>query len=426
LFVLLVLLLLLDSLYFGLGCVFVYLGNINDYIVSITIFLRQMIHGTKKLLMISGTILLILFVSSTINSSILPMQIQTPKSLAAEDKEDEETAYLKFVSQTVKESNKSSKNPTTVQIPDAAKGPAIPAKGYLVQEIRDHLYWVTDGSYNTMFLVTDKGVVAVDAPPSIGKNYLKAIAEVTDKPVTYVIYSHAHIDHIGAAEIFPKNATFIAQQETAAELQRAKSVARNASMVPSIPTVTFSKNYTLQIGNQTLKLDYYGVNHLPGNIFIYAPKQKVLMLVDIIFPGWIPFPYLAIAKDTAGFIKAHDIALDNYDFDTIVAGHLTRLGTRNDVIIQRELVSDLEKAAANANQNVSFSDIANQIGSFDNPWLIFSTYINAINKQCEDEMLPKWQTRLGGAEIFMSTHCFTMTESERVDPTVQALLQSAR
>ena len=171
--------------------------------------------GQKKLLMISGTILVILFVSSTIiNSSILPMSIQTPKALAAGDKEDEETAYLKFVSQKIKESDNSSKNSTAVQIPNAAKGPAIPAKGYLVQEIRDHLYWVTDGSYNAMFLVTDKGVVAVDAPPSIGKNYLKAIAEVTDKPVTYVIYSHAHIDHIGAAGIFPKNTTFIAQQET--------------------------------------------------------------------------------------------------------------------------------------------------------------------------------------------------------------------
>ena len=376
--------------------------------------------------MISGTILLILFVSSTtINNSILPMSIQTLKALAAEDKEDEETAYLKFVSQTVNKSNNSNNSTTIVQIPDAAKGPAIPAKGYLVQEIRDHLYWVTDGSYNAMFLVTDKGVVAVDAPPSIGKNYLKAIAEVTDKPVTYVIYSHAHLDHIGAAGIFPKSATFIAQQETAAELQRAKSVARNASMVPSIPTVTFSKNYTLQIGNQTLKLDYYGVNHLPGNIFIYAPKQKVLMLVDIIFPGWIPFPYLAIAKDTAGFIKAHDIALNNYDFDTIVAGHLTRLGTRNDVVIQKEFVSDLEKAAATANQEVLFSKIASQVGNFDNPWLIFSTYIDAINKQCEDEMLPKWQSKLGGAEIFMSTHCFTMSESGRVDPTVQSLLQNS-
>jgi hypothetical protein len=86
---------------------------------------------------------------------------------------------------------------------------------------------------------------------------------------------------------------------------------------------------------------------------------------------------------------------------------------------------DLEKAAARANQNVSFMDIENQIGSFDNPWLLFSTYIDAINKQYEDEMLQKWESRLGGAEIFMSTYCFTMSESGRVDPTVQALLQNS-
>jgi glyoxylase-like metal-dependent hydrolase (beta-lactamase superfamily II) len=214
----------------------------------------------------------------------------------------------------------------------------------------------------------------------MGKNYLKAISEVTDKSVTHVIYSHYHLDHIGAAGMFPKNATFIAQQETAAdELQRAKSVAKNASMVllPPTPTSTFSKNMTLNIGNQILQMDYYSNNHVPGNMFIYTPKQKVFMLVDIIFPRWIPFPYLAIAKDTAGFIKAHDIALNDYDFDTIVAGHLTRLGTRNDVMVQKEFVSDLEKAAATANQNVTFSKIASQVRHFDNPWLIFSKYIDA-------------------------------------------------
>ena len=382
----------------------------------------HMINKSSKVLQ-SGSIFLVIL----LGTSLLSTYSQNSKALV---QENEETAYLKFVSQTVNGSNSSSsinKNSTTstVQIPEAAKGPTIPAKGYLVQEIRDHLYWVTDGSYNTMFLVTDKGVVAVDAPPSIGKNYLKAIAEVTNKPVTYVIYSHAHLDHIGAAGIFPKNATFIAQQETAAELQRAKSVAKNVSMVPPIPTVTFTKNYTLQIGNQTLKLDYYGVNHLPGNIFIYAPKQKVLMLVDIIFPGWVPFPYLAIAKDVAGFIKAHDIALNNYDFDTLVAGHLTRLGTRDDVIVQKEFVSDLEKAAGKANQEVLFSKIASQVGRFDNPWLIFSKYIDAVNEDCVNNMLPKWENRLGGARQFMSTHCFTMAESGRVDPTVHALLQNS-
>jgi hypothetical protein len=175
----------------------------------------------NRLCVISGAILSVLLFSSS-SDSILPLPIHNPNALASV--EDEETAYLKFVSSTIKESN--SNNVTTQQIPEAAKGPAIPPKGYLVQEIRDHLYWVTDGSYNTIFLVTEKGVVAVDAPPSIGKNYLKAIAEVTNKPIAYVIYSHAHLDHIGAAGIFPKNATYIAQQETAGELQRAKSVAK--------------------------------------------------------------------------------------------------------------------------------------------------------------------------------------------------------
>ncbi|MFL6406463.1 MAG: hypothetical protein ACJ71F_05270 [Nitrososphaeraceae archaeon] len=113
------------------------------------------------------------------------MRIQTPNALAAEDKEDEETAYLKFVSHAVKQSDNSSTASATVQLPEAAKGPPIPAKGYLIQQIRGGLYWLTDGAYQTMFMVTDKGVVAVDAPPTIGNNYLKAIAEVTTKPVTY-------------------------------------------------------------------------------------------------------------------------------------------------------------------------------------------------------------------------------------------------
>src|SRR5215831_14354094 len=95
--------------------------------------------------------------------------------------------------------------------------------------------------------------------------------------------------------------------EHATWLQQPSNIFKHRLYLLPIPAVTFTKNYTLQVGNQTLQLAYYGNNHFPGNIFIYAPKQKVLMLVDIIFPGWAPFPYLAVAKDVAGFIKAHDI-----------------------------------------------------------------------------------------------------------------------
>jgi glyoxylase-like metal-dependent hydrolase (beta-lactamase superfamily II) len=333
-------------------------------------------------------------------------------------------------------------------IPEGAKGPMIPPeKGYLVEQIRGGLYWVTDGSYNTMFLVTDEGVVAVDAPPAIGANYLKAIAEVTDKPVKYVIYSHSHLDHIGAAaSIFPENATYIAHEKVAEELRRAHQElqasavaavtgnnsqfppaqlpAFNVSQLPPIPTETFAQNYTLQVGNQTLELSYYGNNHEEGNIFIYAPAQKTLMLVDIIFPGWVPFPYLALANDVFGYIKAHDIALNNYDFDTFVGGHLTRLGTREDVEVQREFIRDLINASIKANSNVTFGEVLQKVGGpTDNVWAIFKTYLDTAAERCTNEMLPKWQHRLGGAQEFMFSHCWTMEESLRIDPTTKTLEQ---
>ena len=44
----------------------------------------------------------------------------------------------------------------------------------------------------------------------------------------------------------------------------------------------------MQLGSQHLELAYYGDSHEPGNIFIYAPEQKTLMVVDLVFPGWMP------------------------------------------------------------------------------------------------------------------------------------------
>jgi len=99
--------------------------------------------------------------------------------------------------------------PELAPIPKTAFGPAIPEKGYLVEEIDDGLYWVTEGVYQVMFLTTGEGVIVVDAPPTIGENILKAIEEVTDEPITHVIYSHSHADHIAAASMYPEDAKYI-------------------------------------------------------------------------------------------------------------------------------------------------------------------------------------------------------------------------
>ncbi len=297
---------------------------------------------------------------------------------------------------------------SSAALPETAKGPQIDfTKGYLVEEIKDGLYWVTDGAYNTIFLTTGEGVIVVDAPPSIGENYLNAIAEVTEEPITHVIYSHTHIDHIGAASIFPDDAIIISHKDVALELEQ-----RNDPNRP-IPEVTFDDEYLLEVGNQVLELKYDGPMHVPGNIFIYAPQQKVLMVVDVIFPGWTPFKDLAMAQDVPAFLDAHDKILE-YDFDTYVGGHLTRLGTTEDVKIQQEYFQDIEENAAIANQEVSFMEIGQEVG-FENPWLVFQIYADTITQQCTDATVPDWIDRLGGVDLFTYDHCWKISESQRID-----------
>src|SRR5262249_15463746 len=140
--------------------------------------------------------------------------------------------------------------------PQLAVGPTIlPEKGYVVEEIGDGLYWVTDGAYNTMFLVTSDGVVAVYAPPTLGAKYLQAISEVTSQPVVYLVYSHEHTDHIGAANLFPKTVKTVAQKETARILEERQDPRR------PVPTITFDEKYVIKLGNKELVLEYPGINH---------------------------------------------------------------------------------------------------------------------------------------------------------------------
>src|SRR4029078_4875680 len=86
----------------------------------------------------------------------------------------------------------------SLDVPASAKGPAIdPAKGYRLQDLGSGLYMITDNAYQSMLLVYDRGVVVIDAPPSYAAHIPEAIAKVSDKPITHLVYSHSHLDHIG-------------------------------------------------------------------------------------------------------------------------------------------------------------------------------------------------------------------------------------
>ncbi len=293
-------------------------------------------------------------------------------------------------------------------VPSSEVGPAVdPAKGYRLQELGRGLYMVTDNAYQSIFLTHETGVIVVDAPPSLAPRLKAAIAEVSSKPITHVVYSHAHVDHAGGVGSLGGRPVIIAHEETKRLLARAKDPNR------PLPTVTFKDRYTLKAGGQVLELSYHGVAHQPGNIFIYAPEQKTLMVVDVVFPGWMPWRRFALAQDVPGYFE-QVAQIAKMPFETFVGGHVSRVGTRADVVTQLEFMNDVKAAAANALKTTAFGAEMNPVDQ-SNPWAGFDNYIDRVVVQCVNTVSPKWQPRLAGYDVYIWDQCFAMEQSLRID-----------
>lgn len=370
-------------------------------------------------------------------------------------------------------------------VPDRSKGSPTPdlwtgdtisvATGtptYHKGHLGGNVWYITEGVYQMMVIVGDSAVIVVDAPPSIGMDLNagpfgsdvnvtipEIVAEITDNPITKLIYSHSHFDHIGAAgvikEAFP-DVLIIAHKLTKEQLEfggRNPNFLQPRPMIPlpdvPLPDMTFGKSRNLALGKfaTRLELRYKGPAHEPGNIFIYQPHQKILMMIDIVFPRLSPFELLALAEDTGSYLRAYDQILE-YDFDVLIAGHLNKLGDRSDVEEARGYMQDIlanSKLALDPFDPLdpnafplgisgptffgTFVDAAfipgpTQTVDPANGLGVFSLYLNQAACKCANLTLNPattpsgidWRKQIGTADVNTVSHCWKMIETLRVEP----------
>jgi glyoxylase-like metal-dependent hydrolase (beta-lactamase superfamily II) len=249
--------------------------------------------------------------------------------------------------------------------------------------------------------------VVVDAPPSYAAHIPAAIAEVTDRPITHLVYSHSHDDHIGGAKTLGGNPVIVAHEETARLLRRAADPDR------PLPTVTFADRYTLRVGGQVLELSYPGNGHEPGNIYIRAPEQRVLMVVDVVFPGWMPWRRFALAQDVPGYFAQVE-EIGKMEWETLVGGHVARTGTHADVALQAAFNRDVREAAAAALASTTPGEGVNPQDR-GNPWAVFDDYIDRVAAKCVGALTPEWSRRLAGFDVYAWDQCYAMEQSLRIE-----------
>ena len=286
--------------------------------------------------------------------------------------------------------------PEFAPIPDFAQGPEIPESGYLVTELGGGAYGITSGGVNTMFLVTKKGVVVVDAPMGLGEKLLTGIEEVTPKPVTHLIYSHAHADHIAAAHLVARDGLKIVAHEFTAQFLKEAQDSRRP-----LPNETFNgTSAELKIDGERIILDYPGDWHQPGNLFIHFPEQKVLTAIDTFTVRNAPFARLLFSPRVPAYFNAMDQMLE-YDFETVVSGHLSLFGTPEDVQTNREYIRDMRACVAEALGMVDRREATAGVPDINRQALL-KTWMDAVVARAAELMPTSWEKRLGGTDIFLA------------------------
>jgi hypothetical protein len=137
------------------------------------------------------------------------------------------------------------------------------------------------------------------------------------------------------------------------------------------------------------------------------------MVVDVVFPGWMPWRRLALAQDIPGYFAQVE-EIGKMDWDTLVGGHVARTGTHTDVEIQAKFNRDLKDAANNA---LATNELGHGLNPLDreNPWAVFDNYIDRVAGQCVNTLTPKWSSKLAGFDVYIWDQCYAMEQSLRID-----------
>jgi cyclase len=218
---------------------------------------------------------------------------------------------------------------------------------------------------NAAIILLDDAVLVVDthSKPSAARALIEQIKKLTDKPVRYVVNTHFHWDHYQGNQAYPSSwpagVEIISSEATRAnieqrgmprvrheiltmpqEIEKLKSdldkasdlgqkeqlranllqaeayLAELKSMQVTLPSVTFDHSLILHRPSKTVEILWLGNAHTNGDVFVYLPREKVLVTGDALH-GWTPY-----MGDSYPFDWIETLgAAEKLDFDQVIGGH---------------------------------------------------------------------------------------------------------
>ncbi len=192
----------------------------------------------------------------------------------------------------------------------------------------------SEGRPNAGFVVTDSGVMVIDAlaSPLEARQFRDAIRTVTPAPVRWVLLTHHHPDHMmgtivftreGAKVIAHPDRTMLARENgddgLLADWDRIIGLHELQGFAfADTPTWPITHDTTLVLGHTTISLYHPpGAAHTPGDLAIWLPATRVLFAGDLVIEDGVTM----VVDGNSGILATALAHLDSLGAAIVVPGH---------------------------------------------------------------------------------------------------------
>ncbi len=208
-----------------------------------------------------------------------------------------------------------------------------------LEKITDDLYMITGPGGNVGLFVGDQATLLIDDKfEAQGSPIIELVAEITDRPLDYVVNTHWHGDHTGSNAVMGQTgATIVAHENVREILAKGTTLKAFGSVIEpypahALPEITFTEALTLHINDETVQVQHIPNAHSDGDSVLYFKKANVVHTGDLFFNGIYPFIDAEHGGRIKGMIAGAQSILKHIDGETVIIPGHGPLANREDLL----------------------------------------------------------------------------------------------